>query len=115
MNEKPLLPKCKCDKYIVSKGYHFSWCKYAIESNKKLKEEMGLPDILTLDRDIHVDYSNWSKKRGEKVEVTYDIRKGYFGKRSDMYYAPTVRAVKIKDCDYPVVWFPETFKELKKP
>lgn len=28
------LPKCKCDKFFTSKGYHTNGCKYAIEFNK---------------------------------------------------------------------------------
>ena len=32
------LPKCKCDKYFASKGYHNNGCKYAIEFNKQIKK-----------------------------------------------------------------------------
>ena len=28
------LSKCKCDKYLASKGFHNNGCKYAIEFNK---------------------------------------------------------------------------------
>ena len=31
------LPKCKCDKYLASKGFHNNGCKYAITYNKNLK------------------------------------------------------------------------------
>lgn len=32
------LPKCKCDKYLASKGFHNNGCKYAIEFNKLNKQ-----------------------------------------------------------------------------
>ena len=31
------LPKCRCDKYLASKGFHNNGCKYAIQYNKIFK------------------------------------------------------------------------------
>ena len=32
------LPKCRCDEYLASKGFHENSCKYAIAFNKALEK-----------------------------------------------------------------------------
>lgn len=32
------LPKCRCDKFLASKGFHNNDCKYAIAYNKQLNK-----------------------------------------------------------------------------
>jgi len=34
-----ILPKCRCDKFLVSRGFHNNGCKYAIEFNKQLNNK----------------------------------------------------------------------------
>lgn len=36
------LPKCRCDKYLAFKGYHYNGCKYAIETNKTIINSASL-------------------------------------------------------------------------
>jgi len=71
-----------------------------------------LPNKLTLNQPISVMGSDWRREAGEKVNVDYNIRPSFVGRRTGQLYTDELQTVKILDCDYPVVWFPHIFKEL---
>ena len=75
---------------------------------------MNLPNKLTLAETIHIVGSDFTLGKGEIVDVTYNIKEGYFGKMSGVYYKPKVLSVNIDVCDYSISWMPHVFTELKE-
>lgn len=70
----------------------------------------NLPDELELVDDLHIFGSNWHRKKGDTVPVSYNLTEEFWGKLSGNYYPPKVITINITDCEYPVEFYPICFK-----